>query len=67
LWEYALDAYLSGELSGQSAWNPAIWPFRMVFFSGFLLLSIQGTLSLLKAISKAFARGDRVPDDGSPQ
>ncbi|MCK5363858.1 MAG: TRAP transporter small permease subunit [Gammaproteobacteria bacterium] len=67
LWEYALDAYLSGELSGQSAWNPAIWPFRMVFFSGFLLLSIQGTLSLLKAISIAFARGDRVPDDGSPQ
>jgi hypothetical protein len=39
----------------------------MVFFSGFLLLSIQGTLSLLKAISMAFARGDRVHDDGSPQ
>lgn len=65
LWEYALDAYQSGELSGQSAWNPVIWPFRMVFFSGLLLLSIQGTLSLLKAMRTAFARGDRAPDHGS--
>ena len=49
LWQYALTSYLSGELSGQSAWNPVIWPFRIAFFSGFLLLSLQGTVELLKA------------------
>jgi len=49
LWNYAASAYISGEFSGQSAWNPIIWPFRMVFFSGFLLLALQGTVQLLKA------------------
>jgi TRAP-type mannitol/chloroaromatic compound transport system permease small subunit len=67
LWEYALDAFQSGELSGQSAWNPVIWPFRMVFFSGFLLLSIQGTVSLLKALTIASGRGEQEPDQGSPE
>jgi TRAP-type mannitol/chloroaromatic compound transport system permease small subunit len=67
LWEYALDAFQSGELSGQSAWNPVIWPFRMVFFSGFLLLSIQGTVGLLKALAIAFDRGAQGPDRRSPE
>lgn len=49
LWKYAYFAYLSGETSGQSAWNPIIWPFRMVFFAGFLLLSLQATAELVKA------------------
>jgi TRAP-type mannitol/chloroaromatic compound transport system permease small subunit len=54
LWNYAADAYLSGELSGQSAWNPPIWPFRMVFFSAFAVLTLQGTLELIKAASVLF-------------
>lgn len=49
LWNYAVEAYLTGEQSGQSAWNPVIWPFRMVFFAGFLLLALQGTVQFLKA------------------
>jgi TRAP-type mannitol/chloroaromatic compound transport system permease small subunit len=54
LWGYAVDAYQSGENSGQSAWNPPIWPFRMVFFSGFAMLTLQGTLELIKAASVLF-------------
>lgn len=38
---YALDAFETGERSGQSAWNPVIWPFRFIFFTGFTVLSIQ--------------------------
>ncbi len=57
LWEYALEAYLSGETSGQSAWNPVIWPFRMVFFTGFLLLALQGVAELIKAV-RLFRRGE---------
>lgn len=67
LWEYALDAYQSGELSGQSAWNPPIWPFRLVFFSGFLLLSIQGTVSLLRALTVAFGHDGHEPGNEQPQ
>ena len=39
LWQYALEAYQSGELTGESAWNPVVWPFRAVFFVGFLRIS----------------------------
>ncbi len=49
LWNYAYGAYLSGETSGESAWNPIIWPFRIVFFLGFLLLALQATAELIKA------------------
>ncbi len=49
LWEYAYDAYLSRELSGESAWNPIIWPFRMVFFSGFAFLALQCFVEVLRA------------------
>lgn len=49
LWKYALSAFKSQELSGQSAWNPVIWPFRLVFFSGFLLLTLQGIAELIRA------------------
>ena len=50
LWNYAYGALLSGETSGESAWNPVIWPFRLVFFLGFLMLALQGTAELIKAL-----------------
>ncbi len=50
LWNYAYGALLSGETSGESAWNPVIWPFRMVFFLGFLLLALQASVELIKAV-----------------
>lgn len=49
LWNYAYGAFLSGETSGESAWNPVIWPFRLVFFLGFLALALQGTAELIRA------------------
>lgn len=62
LWKYALNAYLSGETSGDSAWNPIIWPFRMVFFAGFLLLALQATAELIKA---AYVLAGREPPGGA--
>lgn len=63
LWTYAYDAYASGETSGQSAWNPPIWPFRAIFFIGFLLLALQATVELIKAVLELLGRplpdGDR--------
>ena len=50
LWDYAYGAFLSGQTTGESAWNPVVWPFRLVFFSGFLLLSAQGVAEVIKTI-----------------
>ena len=50
LWNYAYDAFLTGETSGESAWNPIIWPFRLVFFLGIFLLALQSTAELIKAL-----------------
>jgi len=50
LWDYLAVAYLSGERSGQSAWNPVIWPFRLAFFLGYLLLALQGVAELIKCV-----------------
>lgn len=50
LWDYWMSAFRSGELSGQSAWNPVIWPFRLIFFIAFVLLCLQILAEMIKAI-----------------
>lgn len=55
--EYATSAYLSGETSGQSAWNPPIWPFRMLIATSFLLLALQVVAEILKCLDRLLERG----------
>jgi TRAP-type mannitol/chloroaromatic compound transport system permease small subunit len=50
LYEYAVEAYDAGEVSGESAWNPVIWPFRFVWVIGFASLTLQGLAELIKNI-----------------
>lgn len=47
---YAWTAFESGETSGESAWNPVIWPLRVVFFVGFALLTLQAVVELAKSV-----------------
>ena len=66
LWKYWLRALETGELSGQSAWNPVIWPFKLIFFVAFVLLVLQIVAEVIKAI--LFLRGERAsyePDAGA--
>lgn len=51
LWWYFVEAYQWGERSGVSAWNPVIWPFRLVLFSGIVLLGIQVTAEILRCLA----------------
>ena len=61
--DYAAEAYVSGETTGQSAWNPPIWPLRMIIAASFLLLTLQVVAEILKCIQTLRARdGD---DDGA--
>lgn len=53
---YALSSYASGERSGQSAWNPVIWPFRAVFFVAFACLTLQIAADTLRAARQLLTR-----------
>ncbi len=50
LWDYWVEAYVGNDHSGQSAWNPVIWPFRLVFFVGYFLLALQGVAELARCV-----------------
>ena len=50
VWDYLLYAYDHQELSGESAWNPLVWPFRTTFVIGFSLLILQTIAEILKCV-----------------
>ena len=50
LWEYFHQAYRVNELSGESAWNPIIWPFKFTFVVGFVLLLMQSVAEIIKCV-----------------
>ncbi len=58
LWDYWMKALVTHELSGQSAWNPVIWPFKLVFFVAFLLLVLQIVAEVIKAIQYLAGKRD---------
>ena len=51
LWDKVTKAYESHERTGMSAFNPVIWPFRLVMCAAFALLFLQALAELLRCIS----------------
>lgn len=47
--EYAMEAFESGEVSGESAWNPIIWPFRCVWVVGYAALCLQAIAEVIRS------------------
>ncbi len=60
LMDYALAAYASGETSGQSAWNPPIWPFRAIIAASFVLLALQVAAECLKCLAVLQGRREKL-------
>ena len=50
LWEHAAGAFASGETSGQSAWNPPIWPLRAAILASFVLLTAQVVAEMARCL-----------------
>ena len=50
LWDFLVYAFERDLRSGQSAWNPLVWPFRAGFVIGFVLLLLQIISEILKCI-----------------
>lgn len=46
-WEFFLKAYTGGERA-YSVWMPHVWPVKLCFFAGIVLLFIQGISEILK-------------------
>jgi TRAP-type mannitol/chloroaromatic compound transport system permease small subunit len=55
LGKYAIEAFQTGELSGESAWNPIIWPFKGIFFAGIFLLTLQALAEALRSLLICFS------------
>lgn len=45
-----LETLHTGETTGESAWNPVLWPFRLVAAMGFALFAVQIAVELLRHI-----------------
>jgi len=56
LFDHAWEAYEFQETSGASGWNPVIWPFRAVWFVGFLVLALQTAAEWARAIGAMFEK-----------
>lgn len=65
LWDYWTKALKTNELSGQSAWNPPVWPFKLMFFVAFLLLVLQIIAEIIKAV--LYLVGKRTTYEGVAQ
>ncbi|MBL6927778.1 MAG: TRAP transporter small permease subunit [Rhodospirillales bacterium] len=63
LWNFMAQAYGVGETSGQSAWNPVIWPFRVSFGIGFSLFALQIVAEIFKCLLILTGHEDRVTRD----
>jgi TRAP-type mannitol/chloroaromatic compound transport system permease small subunit len=64
LWDYFYGAFKTGERSGQSAWNPVVWPFRLILFVGVLVWTLQVIAEIVKL---AFALVGRPLSDTGPE
>ena len=54
LWGYLEGGWISGERSGESIWNPVVWPARLSFFVGFVLFALQIVAEVLKSLRQLF-------------
>ncbi len=65
LTESFIETYQTGETTGESAWNPVIWPFRAVAAFGFLLFSIQILIELYRTLSRLIRGEPFLRKDGT--
>lgn len=50
LFNFAQRSYVTGRTTGRSAWNPVIWPYRVMLSVGFTVLTLQILIEIVKSI-----------------
>jgi TRAP-type mannitol/chloroaromatic compound transport system permease small subunit len=56
LYGHFSEALKSGERSGTGGWNPIVWPFRLILFFGFAILTLQIIAEIIKRIASLSGR-----------
>ena len=54
--QVAWAAFVGGEVSGDSGWNPVLWPLRTVVAFGFFLFALQILAEAWKALGTVLGR-----------
>ena len=52
----AVEAFIVGETSGESAWNPIIWPLRLMVTIGFSFFALQTIAEVIRAFRMMIGR-----------
>ena len=52
----AVEAYLANELSGESEWNPVVWPVYYTVAFGFIVFTLQIFADTVKRARSLFAK-----------
>ncbi|MDD9904874.1 MAG: TRAP transporter small permease subunit [Rhodospirillaceae bacterium] len=52
----ALEAFIVGETSGESAWNPIIWPLRIMVTIGFGFFALQVVAEVIRSFRTMIGR-----------
>lgn len=63
LGEYTYEAIRDNEVSGESAWNPVVWPFRLTWLIGFVAVCLQVFAEILKAWMVLFGHDEWIRKD----
>ena len=50
-------AWRIGEVSGESAWNPVVWPLKLAVFIGFAVFALQVLAQILRDLRTVLGRG----------
>ena len=56
LFQHTGNSFQSGESTGNSAWNPPLWPMHFVMFVSFFILFLQSLAECFKSLLKLYER-----------
>ncbi|KGF69367.1 C4-dicarboxylate ABC transporter substrate-binding protein [Hoeflea sp. BAL378] len=51
----AVHAFQTGEVTGESSWNPVVWPHRSAIAAGFVIFTLQIVAEVIRALSYLLA------------
>jgi len=57
----ALEAFIVGETSGESAWNPVVWPLRIMVAIGFGFFALQVLAEAIRSFRATIGRPMPLP------
>jgi len=57
--QVAIEAFDVGETSGESAWNPIIWPLRIFVAIGFSFFTLQVLAEAIRSVQATFRRPEK--------